>query len=161
MSALKITSVGVRLICEFEGYQNTAYHDVAGVWTIGYGTTLVGDVPVKRGMTCTREQAEEWFRNDLVKYERGVNRVAHPAILQNQFDACVCFAYNIGVGGFAKSTVGKKVRAGNIAGVTEANFVAWNKVRNNQNVLVESKGLTRRRKSEYYLFSTGMIKTQF
>ncbi len=48
-----------------------------------------------------------------------------------------------------------------MADVTEANFVTWNKIRNDHRVLVESTGLTRRRKSEYYLFSTGKIKTQF
>ena len=160
MSALKMTSVGVQLICEFEGFRNAAYLDVAGVWTIGYGTTRCSGAPVRSGMTCTEEQARAWFHDDLVQFEHGVNSIAPPSILQYQFDACVCFAYNIGVGGFSKSTVGRKVRAGNMATVTEANFVAWNKIRNDHGVLVESAGLTRRRKSEYYLFSTGKIKTQ-
>lgn len=155
------SDVGVQLICEFEGFQATAYPDVVGIWTIGYGTTRVNNTPVVKGMTCTEAQAKQWMHADLKNFEFAVNSIATKPLTQSQFDACVCFAYNIGAGAFASSTVGKKIRVGNSAAITESNFVAWNKVRDSHGVLVESKGLTRRRKAEWYLFSTGMIKTQF
>jgi lysozyme len=155
------SAVGIQLICEFEGFRAAAYPDVVGVWTIGYGTTRVNNQPVTKGMTCTEAQAKEWVHTDLRQFEAAVTAASAKPLTQFQFDACVCFAYNIGAGGFASSTVGRKLRTGNIALINESNFVAWNKVRNSHGVLVESRGLTRRRKAEWYLFSTGMIKTQF
>lgn len=158
------STVSIQLICEFEGYKNTAYRDIAGVWTIGYGTTRVNGKPVALGMTCTIEDAQTWLHRDLAKFERVVeSTVSSPAVglSQHQFDACVCFAYNIGGEGFLSSTVAKKIRANKIADITERNFTAWNKVRDAQKMLVESAGLTRRRKAEYHLFATGIIKTQF
>ena len=44
-----------------EGFRDTAYQDPMDVWTIGYGHTYA----VRKGMTCTREQAEEWLAFDL------------------------------------------------------------------------------------------------
>ena len=36
---MKISQAGLKLIEEFEGCRLTAYQDVVGVWTIGYGHT--------------------------------------------------------------------------------------------------------------------------
>ena len=44
-----------------EGFRDTAYQDTEDVWTCGYGHTF----GVAKGMTCTREQAEEWLDEDL------------------------------------------------------------------------------------------------
>jgi lysozyme len=112
-------------------------------------------------MTCTHQEAENYLREDLQTFEQAINSNLPTPILQHQFDACVCLSYNIGAGGFLSSSIYRKIKAGTIASITEQNFTAWNKVRDSHGVLVESKGLTRRRKSEYYLFSTGQIKTQF
>lgn len=157
-----ISSVGIELICAFEGFRNAAYPDVAGIWTIGYGTTRVNGRPVVQGMTCTLDEAKQWLVGMCANLDRVVAAVdAGHKLTQAQFDACVCFAYNIGAGGFSQSTVARKIRSGNIDGITESNFTVWNKFRNGQNELVESAGLTRRRRAEYHLFRTGTIKTQF
>lgn len=158
---MRISSVGIALIKEFEGCKLTAYPDVVGVWTIGFGTTRIQGKPVVKGMTCTQQDAENYLREDIRSFEQSVNSNLPAPILQHQFDACVCLAYNIGVGGFLTSSIYRKLRAGTPAAITEQNFTAWNKVRDAHGGLVESAGLTRRRKSEYYLFSTGKIKTQF
>jgi len=149
---------GITLIKFFESFLGAAYKDIAGVWTIGYGTTRINGVPVKKGMVCTHAEALEWLQADIRKFEEAVRRVTPQSrpLTQYQFDACVCFAYNIGAGGFTTSTVGKKIRSGQAATVTEANFMAWSKVRDPKtNTLVESRGLVRRRRAEYELFSTG------
>lgn len=158
---MQTSDLGINLIKEFEGCKLTAYPDVVNVWTIGFGTTRIAGKPVVKGMTCTQQQAETYLREDLKIFEATINQILTSPIPQHQFDACVCLTYNIGSGGFLNSTICRKLKSGNAALVNEQNFVAWNKVRDSQGVLVESKGLTRRRKAEYYLFSTGTIKTQF
>jgi len=158
---MRTSGLGINLIKEFEGCKLVAYPDVAKIWTIGYGTTYINNSPVVKGMTCTQQEAEAYLCKDLQLFESTINQILRNPILQHQFDACVCLAYNIGPGGFRASTICRKLKSGNVSLVTEQNFVAWNKVRDSRGVLVESKGLTRRRKAEYHLFSTGSIKTQF
>lgn len=162
MSFGYISRVGINLICEFEGFRANAYPDVGGVWTIGYGTTRIDGKPVTKGMTCTEEQAKQWMSDDCAELNYVVSQLdQHKKLTQWQFDACVSFGYNVGPGALLTSTLGRKIRVGNIDSITEANFTSWNKVRNSHNVLVESKGLTRRRRAEWHLFNTGQIKTQF
>lgn len=158
---MQTSDAGISLIKEFEGCKLTSYLDVVGVWTIGFGTTRIKGKPVTKGMTCTQQEAENYLREDLREFEQTVNSVLSQPIPQYQFDACVCLTYNIGSGGFLGSTICRKLKSGNAALVTEQNFVAWNKVRDSRGILVESNGLTRRRKAEYHLFSTGTVKTQF
>lgn len=158
---MRTSPLGIALIKAFEGYEATAYPDVVGVWTIGYGTTRIDGQPVVKGRTCTVEQAEAWLRADLRQFEQTVNSVLTAPIKQHQFDACVSLTYNIGSGGFLSSTICRKLASGSVSIIREQNFTAWNKVRNNAGVLVESRGLTRRRKAEYYLFATGTVNTTF
>lgn len=95
--ALKTSSIGRALIKEFEGCRLTAYKCPAGVWTIGWGTTKINGKAVSSGMTITSAQAEEYLKADLVKYENNVNKFdSKYKWNQNEFDALVSFAYNIG-----------------------------------------------------------------
>lgn len=89
---MKISQRGIDLIKQFEGCRLTAYKDPAGVWTIGYGHTE----SVKQGMKITQEQAEELLKKDLAVYEAKVEKYSKYNWNQNQFDALVSFAYNIG-----------------------------------------------------------------
>jgi lysozyme len=155
------SSSGIQLICEFERFSATAYQDIVGIWTIGYGTTRVNGARVTKGMTCTIEQATAWMKSDLRQYESTVAMVdAQHKLTQHEFDACVVLTYNIGSTAFNGSTIAQKIRSGTAELVSESNFVAWNKVRQN-GALVESRGLTRRRMAEYHLFKTGELKTTF
>ena len=158
---MQTSELGINLIKEFESCKLTAYPDVVGVWTIGFGTTRIKGIPVTQGLTCTQEDAEQYLHDDLQVFEQTINSILPAPIAQYQFDACVCLTYNIGSAGFLGSTICRKLKAGNSALVSETNFTAWNKVRDSQGALVESRGLTRRRKAEYHLFSTGVVQTQF
>lgn len=92
---MKTSVNGVNLIKKYEGCELSAYKCPAGVWTIGYGHTK----NVKQGDKITQAKAEELLKQDLVYYEKGVNNLNLPFKLnQNQFDALVSFAYNLGVG---------------------------------------------------------------
>ena len=95
---LSISDNGIRLIKKFEGCRLTAYKDAAGVVTIGYGwTKAVDQKPLTMGMSITQSKAETLLLEGIKPYETTVNK--YDSIYhwnQNQFDALVSFAYNIG-----------------------------------------------------------------
>lgn len=90
---LKTSTEGISLIKKFEGCRLEAYKDSVGVWTIGYGHTA----GVKAGQRITQAQAESFLKDDLAKFEREVMKHDDKYHWnQNQFDALVSFAFNIG-----------------------------------------------------------------
>lgn len=136
----------------------TAYKDPVGIWTIGVGNTFYEDgTKVKQGDKITLERAYQLFGNTLKSFEDGVNRLVTREINQNQFDALVSFAYNIGVGkqatakspasGLTGSTLLKKVNANPCDLSIADEFMRWNKA--GGKVL---NGLVRRRKEEAELY---------
>lgn len=145
---MKINQASVDLVKEFEGLRLTAYQDFVGVWTIGYGTTAaagVGITPAK-GMTITQAQAEMYLKRGLEKFAKQIEPNIKRAVNENQFSAMVSLAYNIGPGAFNKSTLLKRLNAGDVQGAADQ-FLVWNKA--GGKVLA---GLTRRRKAERELF---------
>ena len=91
---MRISQKGIDLIKEFEGCRLEAYKCVAGKWTIGYGHTA----NVKQGDRITEQEAENLLRDDLASFEKLVNNKSYvpQSINQNQFDALVSFAFNLG-----------------------------------------------------------------
>jgi len=111
---MHVSPSGIDLICNFEGLRLNAYDDGVGVWTIGYGTTKYPNgIHVKKGDTCTLEQAKSYMQQDLKKFEQTVNSAVNVPINQNQFDALVSLAYNIGTNAFKNSTLVKRLNEGN------------------------------------------------
>ncbi|EKU59513.1 phage lysozyme [Acinetobacter sp. WC-323] len=146
-SGMKASQVGINLITSFEDLVLTAYDDGVGVWTIGFGTTVYPNgVKVKRGNTCTLNQAKEFFAHDLNRFEAVVNQSVKVAINQNQFDALVSLTYNIGSGAFKGSTLLKLLNKGEYQGAADQ-FLVWNKAGGKV-----MKGLVRRREAERALF---------
>jgi lysozyme len=88
-----------------------AYQDIAGVWTIGVGTTRYPDgSPVKRGDKITKQRSEELLRHDVSKFEAGVKQgLGTTQVTQAQFDALLSFHYN--TGSLLSSNLLKKVKA--------------------------------------------------
>ena len=122
---MAVSLFGIDLICGFEGLRLKAYDDGVGVWTIGFGTTIYPNgIRVKKGDTCTEAQAKAYMVYDLKKFESAVNNAVTVPLNQNQFDALVSLAYNIGPSAFSKSTLVKKLNAGDIRGAAEQ-FDVW------------------------------------
>ena len=145
---MKTSAIGRRLIKTFEGYRSEAYLCPAGVWTIGYGHTS----GVNPGDTCTREEADEFLREDLAEAEACVN-AQNLDLSQTQFDALVSLVYNIGSGNFQGSTLLKLLKQDCIARDTlEDEWKKWKY--SNKKVL---KGLVRRRTAEWSLYKNGFF----
>lgn len=135
---MNISQKGIDLIKKYEGCRLSAYKCPAGVWTIGYGHTA----GVRPGDVITQEEAEDYLRGDLLKFEMMVNSYNDRyAWTQPQFDALVSFAYNIG----------------NITGVTAAGTRTKTQIANAMLLYVRAagkilNGLVRRRNEEYSMF---------
>ena len=144
---MSVSNKGVDLICEFEGEQLIAYDDGVGIWTIGFGTIKYPDgVRVKKGDTCTLEQAKEYMRHDLIEFEHTVNISVKVPLNQNQFDALVSLAYNIGSNAFKSSTLVKKLNTGDYQGAADQ-FNVWVNAGGKR-----MQGLVNRRDREKLLF---------
>lgn len=125
---MNISDEGLRLIKSFEGYHTrlkdgscAAYLCPAGVATIGYGCTE----GVRLGMVWTAEQAEEALRREITKFENAVTKSVTVDINQNEFDSMVSLAYNIGVAGFQRSSILRRLNKGDRKGAALA-FHLWN-----------------------------------
>lgn len=131
----------------FEQCRLTAYLPTANdVPTIGWGTTK----GVKLGMVWTQAQADAAFAADLGRFGVEVaDMIGTAPTTQNQYDAMVSLAYNIGVTAFDGSTVRRQHKAGNYAAAADA-FLLWNKQAGK--VL---NGLTRRRAAERAMYLGG------
>lgn len=151
---MKLSDHGYAIIKNFEGLRLSAYRDVAGVWTIGYGSTRYhDDKPIKPGDQLASElQADALFRNTMGPYEDAVNQSVKVQLTQNQFDALVSFTYNEGTGALQGSTLLVKLNEKNY---TEAalHFMAWDKItdpKSGRKIICET--LVQRRKEESQLF---------
>ena len=141
---MKTSQRGINLIKKYEGCRLTAYKPVATekYWTIGYGHY---GPDVAAGAVISQMQADLYLMLDLEKFEKKVSKYSKYNWTQNEFDALVSFAYNIGSidqltdnGKRTKQQIAAKIPAYNKAG---------------GKVLA---GLTKRRKEEQALFTEGL-----
>lgn len=140
---MHISEKGLDLIKKYEGLKLTAYLCPANVWTIGYGST---GKHVKQGMTITEEEAEQLLKDDVSRFEDCINDGIDVELTQEEFDALVCFAFNVGCGAFMGSTLRKLINEGKKTAAAQQ-FLRWDKA--GGKVLA---GLARRRADERALF---------
>lgn len=139
---------GLDLIKGFEKFAPNLYRCPAGKPTLGYGHVLR---PSEKFTRVSLQQADQLLRDDCKIVEIYLNAVNLPSPLnQNEFDALVSLAFNIGLGNFEKSTLLKRLREGDKPRAA-AEFLRWDKITQGGE-LVMSKGLHRRRCVERELF---------
>jgi lysozyme len=149
---------GIELLKRLEGIRAHLYNDSAGLPTIGVGHLLIRDElssgkinilgeSVKYSAGLTETQIEKLLSHDVAFAEGAIN-VCDISLAQNQFDALVCFVFNVGRNAFDKSTLKKCLVAGDTNKIPEQ-FRRWiyagGKI---------SKGLIGRREQEIKLFLT-------
>lgn len=131
----------------------------AGIWTVGYGRALRSKTTnaflkgasgkaeaLAKYPALTVAQAETMLAFDLNDFSAKVQGLIKVKVNDNQFGALVSFAYNVGTGNLASSTLLKKLNAGDYAGAS-VEFLKWDKA--GGKIL---KGLTLRRTAEMTLF---------
>ncbi|MDM7960184.1 MAG: glycoside hydrolase family protein [Synechococcus sp. WH 8007] len=113
---MEISAAGLDLLKRFEGCRLEAYPDPGSgdaPWTIGYGHTGAEVVP---GLVITQAQAEAWLRADLAHSQRALETLlADVPLNQGQFDALLSFCFNVGAGALGRSTLRRRLRAGESA----------------------------------------------
>lgn len=142
---MRTSKQGIETIKAHEGLRLEAYDDGVGVWTVGYGSTL----GVKKGMAITRAEADARLISDLAEAERTVDFSVTVPLSQQQFDALVSLAFNIGAGAFTSSTLVKRLNESKYHDAA-AQFDRW--VHAGKKKL---PGLVKRRAAEKTLFLDG------
>ena len=129
----------------------------AGHATIGYGHLIhhgpVTEADQRRWGSITRQEGLDLLREDLVRFERAVDRLTSRELAQAEFDAVVSFAFNVGEGALEGSTLRRRVNDDDRRGAYEE-FLKWNKATVN-GVLTALPGLTRRRREEGAVYVAG------
>lgn len=146
---MKLDNNGYKLITKHEGLSLKPYLCPARIPTIGYGNTYYPDG--KRvtllDKEITKEQAFEMFKEVADRFAKRVNSLVTKPLTQNQFNALVSFAYNVGTGNFSSSTLLKKINVNPNDLSIKSEFMRWNKA--GGKVLT---GLTNRRNEEATLY---------
>jgi len=151
MKITKTGTKGIELIKAFEGFRSKPYKCPAGIPTIGYGATFYpgGKKVTMADAPITEEQGTELLQSMLVNFEKYVDSYCRDDINQNQFDALVSFAYNLGPANLKSSTLLKKVNANPEDETIRAEFKKWVKAGGKT-----LQGLVKRRTAEADLYFT-------
>lgn len=146
----QISRAAIDLIKRFEGYRAKAARLADGRWTIGYGHTLTA----REGAEVSERDAEALLLYDLIAVAHLVNEITYAPLTQNQFDALCCFAFNIGLDNFRRSSVLRRINEGQLLQAACA-MELWRKADfEGERIVIDA--LVRRRAAEKTLFLTPM-----
>lgn len=124
MNYQKTSLYGKYSIMRREGLMLQAYKDGA-FYSIGFGHN---GSDVSEGEEITSYEATRLFETDLVRFELCVNQTITVAVSQQQFDALVSLAFNIGVNAFANSTLARLINSGYLEPEIREAWSEWNHV---------------------------------
>ena len=144
-----VSKNGLDLIKEFESFKSKPYLCPSQKATIGWGSTYYpdGKKVTLQDKEITEEKAFEILEYIANKdFGSNINKVVKVPLNQNQFDALVSFAYNIGNGNFNSSTLLRWLNQGNYKEAS-IQLLRWDKSKG-----IVLNGLTKRRKAEKALF---------
>lgn len=141
--------IATPLIAEFEGFRAEPYQDIAGIWTIGFGSIYLpnGSRVTAHTPAVTRAAEEARLQDAVAKTVEAVRAMTSVSLTANQSAACASLAYNIGTGALRQSTLMALVARGNFA-AAPGQFAVWIYAGGRM-----SQGLVGRRKAEAALFS--------
>ena len=144
IAALTLSAAGLIGIAISEGFEPVARPPVPGdVPTGGFGSTRAEAGPMRAGERIDPVRGLILLQRDASEAERAVKRCAPVPMHQHEYDAFVSLAYNIGENAFCKSTLVRKLNAGDYAGACRE-ILKWDKFRGQP-----LRGLTMRRQAEY------------
>jgi lysozyme len=146
---MKLDESGYKLIQEFEGLSLVPYLCSAKVATIAYGSTFYpsGKKVTMQDQPISLATAKWMLKETADKFATDVDKLIKSKLTQNQFNALVSFAFNLGISSLGRSTLLKKVKINPNDPTIAAEFAKWNKA--GGKVL---NGLTKRRAKEAKLY---------
>lgn len=146
---MKLNNKGYQLIVKHEGLRLKPYLCPAKIPTIGYGNTYYpnGKRVTLLDEPITKDYAFEIFKEIADRFAKAVSKLVVVPLNQNQFNALVSFAYNVGMGNFQNSTLLKKVNKNKDDKSIELEFNKW--VYGGGKKL---NGLVKRRKDESIIY---------
>lgn len=140
---MNISDAGVEFIANHEGFRSSVYKDTGGLDTIGFGHLVTKCEHFYEPITL--EEGLKLFKTDLERFVNCIRANVKVKLNQNQFDALVSLAYNIGTSAFIKSTVARLLNAGDYDGAA-AHILDWKYDASHKPVLLS------RREAERALF---------
>ena len=159
---ITLSDDGINLLKQLEGFVAAPYLDAAGVPTIGYGSTCYAN-GVKVCMAdpkITKLEAHNIMRAHITKLEKELFKLINidTPLTQNQWDAIVCFVYNVGINNFRSSTLLKKIIAFSNPIDVGNEFLRWVYITTQNGIKIKSNGLKNRRAKEYDLYVKGVYE---
>ena len=139
----------LKVLEEGKGFSSKSYICPAGKRTIGYGHVILPEDDITEPIT--EEQAEDILEKDVVVAENAINKYVKVPLTQNQFDALVCFVFNVGKTNFKTSTLLKFINE-QLWDKIPKQFMRW--VYHDKKII---KGLENRRKIEVRLWNNENI----
>ena len=149
---LGLSAGGERVLKQYEGYRGSVYADLGGVDTACWGTTNFD----KGKQRFTRAECQRYFDRDVQAFATKVNRYLKVPVTQEEFDALVIFAYNVGDGALLRSQLLRYLNAGDCL-QAGAEFPKWAYVRSGRSKRLVL-GVLNRRFEEQHLFTQGCMK---
>lgn len=154
MEIERLDQAGLDFIIKNEGVVLHPYKDSNGTPTIGVGFTWYPDTGKKVTMLdnpLTMTQCMKYFSLIVRPFENCVASHTKGMLTQNQFNACVDFTYEEGVGAFAGSSLLQLIlHSPNDPAIT-THFLVWDKEHKN-GVLVENLDIKARRQRDADLY---------
>lgn len=143
-----VTALVIGIVGAWEGVRTVAYRDVVGIPTVCFGETR----GVKMGDRYTLEECRVMLGEGVKQFEAGMRScLTNPdAIPDKPYASMISVTYNIGTGAFCRSTMARRLNAGDIRGACDA-LLAWNKAGGRV-----VQGLTNRRQDERRLCLEGL-----
>lgn len=164
VSHIIISAVLASTIMLYEHFVPDAMIPIKGdVPTIGYGTTVNPDTgkPIKLGDKIDRKTADRYLKKDLDVFKTGIAKCIKAPLTENEFNAYMSLAYNVGAGAICKSSIPKKLNAGQYEAACKT-ILQFNKMSDVSKPMYYDKaakkwkyplkvvkGLDNRRKAEY------------
>ena len=140
IAGLSLSAVALVSLVLSESYTSTAVIPVPGDRpTIGFGTAN----GVKLGDTTTPPKALARALTDIQKFEGALKQCVKVPLTQNEYDAYLQLAYNVGTGAFCGSTLVRKLNAYDYTGACQE-ILRWDRFQGKP-----LRGLTLRREREY------------
>ena len=140
IAAISLSATALVAIVLHEGYRENAYIPVAGdIPTIGFGTTS----GVKLGDRTTPEKALQIAMRDVQAFEGAIKECVTVSLHQHEYDAYTSLAYNIGPNAFCRSTLVRRLNAGDYVGACNQ-ILRWDQFKGKP-----LSGLTKRRQEEH------------